>query len=369
MEYGKGGNMNEKGLEKEIEDFVLSRGAVSVGISTRQTLENSPPSADITYIMENGLSAITFSLPMDTEHIHTFLGKEDRSGHARDDIILNTQARTLSKELASMIAKQGHQAIRTAPNLKYRTEVRNWRLFLPPDISHRYLAVTSGAGSFGWSGNVGVEGYGTALVYGTTITTAKLEPTKPIPQEDNFCSNCKACVRSCPLDMFSLDDEMAVTLGGIEYTYAARINLARCLMCCGGNTGLHRSKKWSSWSPGRFEIPDDDEGVMAAQVRVGMAADKRPQMEGGVPFRDFIPAEVLDRNPDRSVGDRKAILTCGNCTLVCTGDEKENLANLRTPRKSGCVIQYPDGSTKVLPGDEAEAEFAEMPPDHQALYC
>ncbi len=61
--------------------------------------------------------------------------------------------------------------------------------------------------------------------------------------------------------------------------------------------------------------------------------------------------------------------TCTVCSLVCTGGKEENLENLRILRGSGCVIQYPDGSLKVLPGDEAEAEFNRMPPEHKTLYC
>jgi hypothetical protein len=52
------------GLNRTITDFLEERGAVSVGFSTKESLENSPPSADITYLMKNGLSAVTFVLPI-----------------------------------------------------------------------------------------------------------------------------------------------------------------------------------------------------------------------------------------------------------------------------------------------------------------
>ena len=79
-----------------------------------------------------------------------------------------------------------------------------------------YLAVASGAGSFGWSGCVGVKGYGSSVLLGTTITDAELEPTFPLPEEENFCCDCKACVGACPTEMFSDKEEMAFTLGGRE---------------------------------------------------------------------------------------------------------------------------------------------------------
>lgn len=359
--------LKSKTLNKSITDFLQEKGAVSVGFATKETLRDSPPSADITYLMKNGLSAVTFVLPMKKEYIRPFLAKEDRFAHERDDVESNVRARELSDAVAEMIRGEGHEAIGTATNFRYRTEVENWRSFLPPEISHRYLAVASGAGSFGWSGNVGVKGYGTPVVFGTTITDAKLDPTYPIPPEDSFCSNCRACVKACPLEMFSESDTMSITLGGKEYTYSARINLARCFMCCGGVTGMHKSKKWSSWSPGRFEVPEDNDGLAKTFMRAGAAAANRPKMEGGVPISVFVKSidssiVVEDTNTNT------ATLTCGNCSLVCTGDKKENLENLKILRNSGCIIQYPDGSTKALPPDEAEKEFGKMDPKHRALY-
>lgn len=355
-------------LNKGIADFLEEKGAIGVGFATRESLLDSPPSADITYLMKNGLSAITFALPMKKEYIRPFLAKEDRFAHERDDVESNVRARELSDELAEMIRGEGHEAIGTATNFRYRTEVENWRYFLPPDISHRYLAVASGAGSFGWSGNVGVKGYGTSVVFGTTITDAELEPTSPISQEDGFCSNCRACVKACPLEMFSESEKMSITLGGREYTYSARINLARCFMCCGGVTGMHKSKKWSSWSPGRFEVPEDSDGLAKTFMKASAVAPNRPKMEGGVPIREFVKS-IDSSIVIEETNTNKATLTCGNCSLVCTGDKKENLENLKILLDSGCIVQYPDGSTKALPPDEAEKEFMNMDPEHRSLYC
>ena len=230
-------------LTKKISDYLLENGAVSVGFTTKEILQDSPPGADITYLMKSGLSAISFALPMDTECIRSFLAKEDRFAHQRDEMDTNIKARVLSDGVAELLKGEGYSAIGTAPNATYRIEVEKWYTFFPPEISHRYIAVASGVGSFGWSGCVGVKGYGTAVVLGTTLTDAELDPTFPIPEEEDFCSNCKACVGACPTEMFSGTDTMTITLGGREYTYAARIDLYRCFLCCGGTSGLHKSKK------------------------------------------------------------------------------------------------------------------------------
>ena len=354
-----------KELGRSITDYLLEKGAVSVGIATRETLQDSPPSADITYLMENGLSAISFALPINKGYILPFLAKEDRIGRERDEGETNIRARELADALAEMIRGAGHQAVGTSPNYNYRTDPAEMAM---PEISHRYMAVASGVGSFGWSGNVGIEGYGTNFVLGTTITGAKLAPTAPIPQKDGFCSNCKACVRACPLGMFSLEDETTFTLGGISYTYAARNALELCYICCGGTSGLHKSKKWSSWSPGRFEIPDDRRVLWKAFLKMEAMRDTWPDIGGEyLPVKGYVSADSKIGLPD-FISERLHI-TCGTCQLVCTGDAEENLENLKTLRSSGCVIQYPDGTLKVLPGDEAEAEFNRFPPEHRALYC
>jgi hypothetical protein len=103
-------------------------------------------------------------------------------------------------------------------------------------------------------------------------------------------------------------------------------------------------------------------------MQAGAVAPKRPKMAGGVPIRELVKSidssiVIEETNTDT------ATLTCGNCSLVCTGDKKENLSNLKTLLNSGCVIQHTDGSIKVLPPDEAEEEFMKMDPEHRALYC
>ena len=67
-----------RALNLKISDYLLENGAVSVGFTTRGILQDSPPGADITYLMKSGLSAVSFAVPMDTECIRSSLAKEDR---------------------------------------------------------------------------------------------------------------------------------------------------------------------------------------------------------------------------------------------------------------------------------------------------
>lgn len=253
-----------------------------------------------------------------------------------------------------MLNEAGYVSKGTSANLKYRTEIADWRLTLPPDISHRYIAVRSGVGSFGWSGNIGVKGHGCAVILGTCVTTAELEPTAPIPEGEGFCDQCKMCVSACAVEMFERDEAASVTLGGIAFSHAARKTYLLCQFCCGGMTGLDKSGKWSTWSPGRFEVPEGEDELMQRLASGANLQAQRPEIPGGydTPLRSGV----------------KQHFTCGNCQLICWGDKKETAKNLKLLHTSGCVLQEPDGTVEVLPREEAEQAFAEFDPKHRALY-
>jgi epoxyqueuosine reductase QueG len=342
-------------LNKLAEEFLLERGALKVAVATVETLAGGPPSADITYRMEGARSAVSFALPLDRDHIRAYLAKENRFGHEEDNIQTNLRSKDLSWELAEMLKREGYKAKGTAANMKYRQDEEDWQLKLHPDISHRYIAVRSGMGSYGWSGNVGVKGFGTAIILGTTVTDAELTPTEPIPEEEGFCDKCKLCYKCCAVGMFDNKEEMTVTLGGVTFTHAARRDYLRCDFCCGGFTGLAKSGKWSTWSPGRFTLPEDHGELMKEFLRAVGLYNKRPPMPGG-----FMHT---------ALEDYRQYLTCGNCQIVCWGDKKETAENVKLLHNSGCALQKPDGELYAIPPQDAEAAFEAMKPERRALYC
>jgi epoxyqueuosine reductase QueG len=217
--------------------------------------------------------------------------------------------------------------------------------------------VASGLGSFGWSGNVGMKGYGTAIILGTVVTTADLAPTDPIPEEESFCDQCKICKSVCVSDMFSKTETDSVTLGGRTFTHARRIDMNRCNIACPGFTGLHKSGKWSTWSPGRLHIPEKPEETVKFLAKAFAQYRKRPDIirEGGYTSREI-------------GGNVNLRISCGNCFFICFGDREETRENYRLLTSSGCVIQLENGEKVVLPPEEALEAFKKMPPEHQALY-
>jgi epoxyqueuosine reductase QueG len=341
-------------LNRLIEEFLLERGAIKVRFANRESLAGGPPSADLTYQLEGARSAVSFALPLDRERTRRYLAKEE---YHEEQITVSILSSRLSKECAQLLANEGHASARVHGNNKYRTELPGWQLNMHPDISHRYVAVASGLGSFGWSGNVGIQGYGTAVILGTVVTTADLTPTDPIPENESFCDKCKTCVGTCVGGMFSKSEEDSVTLGGRTYTFSRRIDLNRCNLVCGGFTGLHRNGKWSTWSAGRFRVPEKPEETLERLVKSIKQSSRRPAMPSPGGFQ----SSALGQNMNIR-------LTCGICSYICFGDKDETRENYRLLTSSGCVIQRENGEKIVLPPEEAAEEFEKMDTVHQALY-
>jgi epoxyqueuosine reductase len=341
-----------------IEEFLLERGALKVGVATAETLAGGPPSVDLEYKLKGARAAVSFALPMNRDAIRLFLSKQDRGPHETDNLETNLRSKQLSWELAEMLQREGHQAKGTPANLNYRRDLPGWQLLLHPEISHRYLAARSGVGSYGWSGNVGLKGFGTAIILGTTLTDARLDPTPPVPEAESFCDGCKLCIKACAGEMVDDREAAEITIGGVTFRHGARRSLVICNFVCGGFTGLHKSGKWSTWSPGRFVIPDwrDEKKLTDEFFRAMALYAQRPPMPGGY------------RNPALG-NDVKTYMTCGNCQLVCWGDKQETARNLKLLHTSGCILQRPDGSLYSLPPAEAETAFRGTAEEFRRLYC
>jgi epoxyqueuosine reductase QueG len=344
-------------LESEIEEFLWERGAVGVGFATVKTLAGGPPSANLGYMLRGARSAVSFALPLDREKIREYLSKKSHSGHESDNFAVNTRSSRLAKELALWLTDRGFASKRVVSNTVYRTEVEGWQLSMPPDLSHRYVAARSGVGSFGWSGNIGMKGYGAAIILGTTVTEAGLEPTEPIPKDESFCDRCKLCAAACPSGMFSRDEETSVTLGGETFTFSARNSYLRCQLVCGGFTGLHPSGKWSTWSPGRYRIPDSEDELAETLYRAVGSYYRWPERSDG--SGGYVNMALADAN---------LRLTCGNCQAICWGDKEETRENYRLLTSSGCVVQREGGEIEVMQPGEAARAFESLDAEHRELY-
>jgi epoxyqueuosine reductase QueG len=344
-----------KQLTEFVFDFLKVQGAVAVGVSTVETLAGGPPSTDLEYVLPGARSAVTFALPFDQEKILAYLGKEDHAGHQADNFLTNNAVTGLAVNLASYWNQRGIPSLGVCSNAVYRQDTPRGMADFLPDISHRYLAARSGVGWLGLSGNIITREYGASVVLGTTVTTAELAPTDPLPPEDKYCDECLLCLASCNSGLFDKDEKTTVTIGDRDFSYSKRKSYHRCDLVCGGFTGLAKTSKWSTWSPGRFNIPESDEEFRSALVEALMASAPRPEIEGGF-YHPAMPSS------------RKINQTCGNCQLVCHPDKQERKRRYKLLTRSGVVIQHEDGSLEAVSPAIAKKHLSEMSPERRATY-
>jgi epoxyqueuosine reductase len=340
-------------LSLAVLDFVRCLGACAAGIATVDTLAGGPPSADLTYVLPGARSAVSFAIPLDQSLIPPFLRKEDRSSHERDNYRANGLAGGLSLQLSKWLDQKGYPSLPQASNDVYRRDTPGKGLDMHPEISLRYLAVRSGVGHFGLSGNVITKDHGAGVILGCTVTTAELVPTDPLPDDENYCDKCRLCLASCTSGLVEPKKKTTVELGGVEFEYSKRRSYLRCEYVCGGFTGLHSSGKWSTWSPGRFPIPEDDAEFGPALVGSMDAYLARPKMEGGY---------------YHSLMHGKLYQSCGNCQLVCHPDKDERKRRHKMLTGSGVVVQHPDGTLEAMSPEKAASFLSAMEPEGRALY-
>ena len=346
--------MDSQRLSQFVQDFVMNAGAVAVGIATTETLKGGPPSTDLTYVLPEAKSAIVFAVPMDQNAIESFLKKEDMAAANIDNRRVNMVASGLAYELSEFLNMKDIKSVPVAANAVYRKDTPNGVFDEKPTISHRYLAVRSGVGYFGLSGNVIMDPHGSAIILGSVVTTAELIPTDPLPPEENYCDDCKLCMASCASGLMSPDEETTVIMGGISFTYSKRRSYNRCEYVCGAFTGLHPSGKWSTWSPARFPIPEKDEEFMGALLKTIPAYRGRKRANYGL-YHPLAPGSLLE-------------FTCGHCQFVCHPDKAVRKARYKMITDSGVVIQEADGTLKAVSPEAAEKHISVMSPEQKILY-
>ncbi len=341
-------------LTSRIKDLAKRLGADLVGFVTRESLEGGPPSTDLAYVLPEAKSAVVFAISLDQSKIEPFISKKDFSSFNINNVRTNTLASGISLDVAKYLEMKGYVSLALNANIDYRKDTPGGVLDELPPISHRYLAARSGIGFFGFSGNLLTKEYGAAVILGSVVTTAELVPTEPASPDDNYCDQCKVCSAVCASGYMNPNEMISVEMGGYEFSYSKRRHHWRCDYVCGGFSGLHKSKKWSTWSPARFEIPEEDEAFAEAFIKAGPAYKKRPKSDVGF-YHFLMPGNVVE-------------LTCCFCQLVCHPEKDKRKERLKMIRNGGVTIQLPDGSVKAVSPEEGEQWLANLDDDTKSLY-
>ena len=192
-------------LENRIKRIALENGITLIGIASKESLLDAPPSANPEYVLPSARSVISMAVSLDQETIRDFLGKKSWLSHNEDRKQVVRSLYLAGDKLAAFLRENGHEAIVVDINRNYRSEegaadVTEMTGFFPV-FAHRYGAVAAGIARLGWSGNALNPEYGALLVLGTVITSAELEPD-PLMAE-NPCDKCKMCTLVCPVEMIS----------------------------------------------------------------------------------------------------------------------------------------------------------------------
>ncbi len=341
-------------ITHRVKNLARGYGVSAVGIATTGMLEGGPPSTDLTYVLPSAKSAVSFALPLNQAYIAPWFSKQSHEAHFRNNIHTNVIVSGISLELANYLNQKGYPSVPLNANMTYRTDTKNGRYDEIPPISHRYLAVRSGVGFFGLSGNVLTKEHGASIILGSVVTEAELIPTDPILAKDNYCDDCRLCKAACMSGYIDGEERVTTTIGGVEFSYSKKHTHSRCDYVCGGFTGLHQSGKWSTWSPGRFPIPDKDEDFYPALLKNVGHYLKRPKPEL-ILFNVLMPGDKLE-------------LTCGNCQLICHPDKDVRKSRYKMLVEGGVVVQNPDSSLDAVSPEKAKKRLEAMEPKKRALY-
>ena len=160
-------------LSNHLIEFIKDLGAISAGISTVNTLKDGPPSTDLSYVLPGARSALSFAIPINQDLIEPYLKKQNHGAMEKNIFQADTQSSGISMFIASYLNTKDVSSVAVSANITYRKDTPMGVMDMYPDISHRYLAVRSGIGHFGISGNVIVKEYGAAVILGSVVTTAE----------------------------------------------------------------------------------------------------------------------------------------------------------------------------------------------------
>lgn len=331
-------------LEIELKKLALKEGAIRTGIARREAFSEAPPSADMRYLRPWANVVVSFAVANGTDWIADYLGKVTRMVIRDTMYHVEHEIYRIANVIANRLKDAGFMAHAIIPNGLYRPD-HTFAKELPdhdvkPPLSLRYMAVGAGVGTFGWSGNVMVPGYWSNVSLGGVLTNALLEPDSPM--EETLCENCHICARVCPVEFISKSEQTSVKIGGKQFIYNKKQGDLRCVIGCGGFTGLSKGGKWSSWSTGKTILPDTTEGLPELFARL------RDDPANITTTRSitFGPRGVLDRPRENGV------LTCQQCLTVCSGPLEVRKKWMDLLFQSGVVELDEEGREVVVKLDE-----------------
>lgn len=330
-------------IKDEIIELAGQMGIDKIGFTSRERLSDAPPSADLGYVLPDAKSAVSLVVALKKPPIRAYLSKKDQMAHVMDHKRSYITLGEAGMAMVELLKQKGFNAVSPIPNIEYRQH-QPYMAMLPP-ISHRYVAVASGIGWLGWSGNVIAPEYGAPISLASVVTTAELEPDPML--EGDYCKNCRLCAASCPSQFISMKETDEVTIGGHIQTHNKKGSNLRCVVTCGGANGVRRpDSKWSTWSYGVIDLPgpgDEDAFIRKAKL---YAQDPEKRLLRAIVY-DLESRSFRTWKDFRQFWEKTVLVTCANCMLICWPKLEDRKENYRLLTHSGRVIKDEDGKPVV----------------------
>ena len=160
-------------LKQALTELVISEGAKNARVAGVQSLEG-PPSSDPTYMLPNASSVVSYAVPFGADWIPNYFGKATRSVFTRIMFDPYQKINAIGKRLCERLKADGFWGVVPSPNGSYRQEdIKKGRMV--PDFFHRYAALASGPGCLGWSGNVLIKGFGSAVFHRASLSGRRMD--------------------------------------------------------------------------------------------------------------------------------------------------------------------------------------------------
>ncbi len=339
-----------RNLEDKIKQLAQNSGAKVVGIASRERLLDAPPSGNPAYLLQSTRSIISFAIPYNREILKEYFSKRNWRVFGENQKSILKTLYAINDKLVNILHEEGHEALGVDTNCVYRPEseagdITSMTEFVP-DFSHQYGAVAAGLGRLGWSGNLLTPDHGAAVLLGTVLTSAPLQPD-PLCEE-NPCDRCGFCTRVCPVEMMDKRKGDKAVVAGIIEEIAVRRPHTCCWIGCGDYHGLAPDGTWSNWSPYRVDRPLPEKKAEVDAMLVSLRKADPESREEPNPYTDY---RAVAFDPEWSFS-----ATCGNCANICWKDREDREENMHLVVDTGVVVLNSDGTREATREEIVELE-------------
>jgi len=326
-------NVNGDWLRKEIVTISQDEGVDKVGFTTRERLEDAPPSGHLDWVLPGARSAISLCSALDRDAIRSWLKKQDFWPLSDSRHLSYNRLFDAAKRIESLLADRGHDVVVPFLNGQWRKGNSYEEMIAP--LSHRYVAIASGIGWLGWSGNLLTAEFGAATNLLTVVTSADLEPSPLAEAAEGFCQDCHLCVAVCPAGFMSLNEKDTIAISGRTHTHNKKNPNFRCMVVCNGLSGVRDpDAEWSTWSYSVLDFSGCDDNEAFKERLLEYASDPRyPGVQRTID--SYARGGFTDWEQHRQFWTQVVNEPCGNCQLICWPGLEDRRENHRLLTTSG----------------------------------